>query len=198
MIFPSLTTILDNFNRADGGLGANWTTMAGTMGVTSNQMGAAAVPALARYNVATYGPNVDGFITISVLPSVTNGASILARLSSAANGYMVTYQVGTGILIRRLTGGAPTTLDTTAVPALSAGDKLGIRCRGATIESWYTSGGVWTMAASVTDATYSTANYLAVFLSGTTSRVDDFGGGTMVFPVIPVVQHHRQQQGAIR
>ena len=34
MAFPTNTTVLDAFNRADGGLGASWTALYGTLAIT--------------------------------------------------------------------------------------------------------------------------------------------------------------------
>ena len=186
MGFPSLTTLIDNFNRTGPGIGSNWTipTGASAIQITSNQCSAAATTALGLWNPATFGADTDAYMTVSTLPVSGQGASVMARCKDISSGgtidgYFVTYQHGTGILVRRLDNGSATTLASDST-TLVAGQKLGIRCIGSSIQAWYTVSGTWTAGPSATDSTYSAAGNIGIFLSGTTSRVDDFSGGTYV------------------
>jgi hypothetical protein len=64
---------------------------------------------------------------------------------------------------------------------VAAGDAIGIRCNGSTIEGWRKpSGGEWGKINTATDATYGSAGYFAIDDTGVTTanQFDDWGGGT--------------------
>jgi hypothetical protein len=62
------------------------------------------------------------------------------------------------------------------------GDKLGLECIGSTIAAYVFQSGAWSQLGTRTDSTYSAAGKIGVRLSdaGSNSRIDDFGGGTVV------------------
>lgn len=183
------TGILDNFNRANEGPPmTGWTTPAGVGGliVSGSVCAASTANAFGIYSASPSNANCEAWFTVSTATGAGATVSIFARakdVSSAATfdayGLVVTEAATDWWAIRRVDNGLATTLGASFAQEVSNGDGIGIRCSGSTITAWYRSGsaGSWTELASRTDSTYSAAGYLAVSISDTTGRVDNFGGG---------------------
>ena len=188
MAFPA-NGVLDNFNRADGDAGANWSKIWSgdyMFTVASNQIKCpwSANWANAGWNVATFGADCEAYVTIATV-SGANSISVYARMSAlntagGPNGYRVSLTALNTLSIQRLDSGSPTTLGATISQTISNGDSLGIECTGSTIKAYYkASGGSWTEIGSRTDATYGAAGYIGLECYNDVIRFDDFGGGTI-------------------
>lgn len=167
----------DNFNRADGAVGANYTTVAGTPLVTSNTYGGSTANNSCYYNGDT--PNADCYAQAKFnLPS--GGSELLAvgvRFNPASvNGYYVQYQFGGGTKIIRIDAGAPTTLATLASDP-TTGQVVRLEAQGNTLRVYYNG----SLIGSATDGTYSTANrtFLVQSNSGQAGSLDDFETGNL-------------------
>lgn len=187
MAFPT-TSVLDDFNRTDSAtLGANWTVLDGAWQITTNRAQATTIGtniAGARYNVASYGANIEGYYTIVTKPPSTAGCDI-DMLDVDTNGYAVVLTAAAGtddMLIIRRDGGAPTQLGATISQEVSNGDSIGIERISNVIYAYYKAGaGSWTeISGGRSDSTYSGNLYLAMITDSTTPIFDDFGGGTVV------------------
>ena len=167
----------DNFNRADGAVGANYTTIAGTPLVTSNTYGGSTANNSCYYNGDT--PNADCYAQAKFnLPS--GGSELLAvgvRFNPVSfNGYYVQYQFGGGTKIIRIDAGAPTTLATLASDP-TTGQVVRLEAQGNTLRVYYNG----SLIGSATDGTYSTANrtFLVQSNSGQAGSLDDFETGNL-------------------
>lgn len=182
-----LSAVLDNFNRADTGPppSANWTTVVATgIAVVSNQL-AGAPSGSAYWNLATFGPNCEVYIT---QPVVATGASfsIIARWSGpGSNGYGIRINrpsagVSSAEMVR-IDGGFFTVLGAAVNVANVAGDSFGLSVVGSTLTAYRkaAAGGGWAPLFSRTDATYTDAGYLSVRIQDADVRLDDFGGGSV-------------------
>lgn len=193
MSFPS-TSLLDAFTGADQNpISTNWSTPATGVGVgsckrLSNQIaGSVASTSDAWYNVATYGPDCECYVTVTVKTATGDGIGVYGRVQqpsvSAAtlDGYLVYASTASGtdtITIYRVDNIALTSL-AVASQEFAVGDKIGIEIIGTTINAWYWNGSTWTNVATATDSTYSAAGRLAFRIRGTLGRADDFSGGTI-------------------
>jgi hypothetical protein len=184
--FPT-TTLKDDFNRANGLLGANWTTMSGANPprITSNQggnNGASGAYVGAVYNVATYGPDCEAYITV---PVVSDYVGVYARMTStgSTDGYQASWAVS-ALTLQRNSGGGQVQIGSATV-AQSNGEKLGIECIGSTIKVYTDTGGGWVERISAVNTDYTLAGYIGFDLYDVAAltRVDDFSGGTYVSPV---------------
>jgi hypothetical protein len=180
-------SLLDDFNRANGGAGSNWASMRSGTYATMNVSSNAAVdssstqfawnfwsPATfadgsAYVTVATYGASD----TIRVGARVTNGGT------TTYSGYFVSVNSsGAWSIIRVDNGGSPGTLKSGATQTIAAGDKIGIEVTGTVVTAWFNRGGTWTQ-----ELTYDTAGDATKYSSGKlalefkTSTLDDFSGG---------------------
>lgn len=196
MAFPT-TSVLDDFNRANGAIGSNWVAGFGdplpavntnsARGAAAGWYGAVWAPS---GTPASFGPDCEAYYTIAVANLASaQPAGVLARVSTPTSGtfsgYMARVHSSTGEPeLVRFDAGTPTTLDTAIGVTPVAGDKIGLSCIGSTISIWYAPAGVWPGAATktVTDATYGSAGAICVSINQTganSNGFDDFGGGTL-------------------
>lgn len=173
--------VLDNFNRANGGLGSNWTTMIGTdplIGsnwVSPNSGGAG--PSGAYWNLTRWA-DAQAYIRMGVAGEVR----VYARMTSASgNGYRVRYDPTVSeISIAIVNSGVGTDLVRFTGHTLAADDSLGIVVEDTTISAWKRTGtGSWVFVGSITNSTYSAAGFIGFVIQNTGVRVDDFGGGDL-------------------
>lgn len=192
MPFPN-TGILDNFNRANGDLGASWTAdILGaswpTPDIASNQCKADAGNSWSAgyYNVATYGPDCEVYATIPVIPA-GGSVRLMARITSPGSGGTVDgYEIetyGADSYLTVCVNGVRTTISVLS-SGFSAGDGLGLECIGSTITGYRKpAAGSWGSIGTVADFAVSSAGYVGIlFVNEATARLDDFGGGTVGGP----------------
>ena len=189
-IFP-VTPVLDDFNRANGGAGANWSLIRPTGFATMKISGNAATSSTTQYawnywNPASYGPDSEAYVTVKTYSGsdvIRIGARVTGGGTNSYSGYFVGVSTaGAWSILRVDNGGNPVTLASGVTQTLASGDKLAIRIVGSTITAFhYTSGGGWAQVLSYdtsADSTrYTAAGSLAVEFK--TSTIDDFGGGTL-------------------
>lgn len=139
------------------------------------------------WTVQTFGPNVEVWTSISVMPGSGNNIDVSARIQSP--GGSLTYdgyrcrmldQAGTDQLqLVRVDNAVPTNLGTALDRNFSAGEMIGLRCVGNSIEGWYFDGSNWILGTSATDTTYAAAGNVAIHVRGTTGRANDIYAGTI-------------------
>lgn len=199
MAAPSLS-ILDNFNRANGALGANWSgpTYQGdtALSIISNAAGGNSATFFdSNWSAATFGPDSEVYATLTAVPGTGDEAYMHARIQSPNTAGMDAYELsvvkGSGtdtISIRRVIDNSPTELATRS-QEVAAGDRLGLVVLGTgatvTIQAWYSSGGgAWSqLGADVSDANaarITASGRIGIGTAEATARWDDFGGGTQV------------------
>lgn len=202
MAFPT-TSVLDSFTGTNGTdlpvYSANWVS-APTGGQNLEIQGNAATGTGAPANningwTTTFGPASEVYCTISTKPGNNEIVLILARLVqetslTTVDGYCLRFQVLTGtdtLTIQRFDNGVQTSLGASISQEVSAGDAIGLYIAGSTLQAYYkASGGSWGQAGTDrTDSTHSAAGKIALFSSGTTVRIDEFGGGSAAQALTP-------------
>jgi hypothetical protein len=183
------TPVLDNFNRANGPVGSNWSLIRSNGYAAMNVAGNAAVDSSSSayawnyWNAATFGPNAEAYVTVASYSGDT--LRIGARVTGGTNysGYFVAISpTGAWSIIRIDNGGSPVTLASGVTQQIHAGDKIGIRIVGSVVTALrYTAGGGWVQVLSYDTASdsvrYAAAGRLALeFRAG---GFDDFGGGSI-------------------
>lgn len=194
MPFPddANVVLLDDFNRADVGPppSASWTDKvlsadANGLKVLSNVLapgGAPTVPASSYWSAATFGPDVQAYVTVSTVG--TAQVRCWARVANpgavgTTNGYFVNNIPATSLRIFRVDNDVATQLTSNLGAAAGSGDKFGIECAGTKISAYLFTAGSWSQTASITDATYSAAGYVGLRISSDAAgRLDDFSAGT--------------------
>lgn len=189
MAFPT-TSIQDNFNRADGGLGANWTKTFSAdlnLAIATNQVkngGTTSGSSAQMTSLGALASPIEAYIDI---PSITESVGLdylMSNIGTASvSGYRVQTSTGnTLIKVFRIDNGAFTQIGASITQTVSAGDSLGIAVSGTTHTVWYKpSAGSWTSLGTVTDATYASGSIgILIDNANTLSRIDNFGGGAVV------------------
>jgi len=192
MSFPT-SGALDNFTGGDENpIVTNWAgpiiPSNGQLRLLSNQLaGVSASPTWngSWYDVKNFGPDCEVYATMAVEPAVNDGLTLWARTQTPGvanfDCYLVYYQHGApgAMQLYKWVDGVNTQIGSTANPSLVAGDKIGMSCVGSNVQAWAYSNGVWTLQVSAIDTQIAGAGYLGAEIKGSTSRLDDFGGGTI-------------------
>ena len=186
-----LPPVLDDFNRANGGVGANWGPIApagyASVTISSN----AAVDASATqyawdyWKPSSFGPNAEAYFTVasySGTDTIRVGARVTGGTSSYSGYFVWVTSAGAWSIIRVDNGGQPVTLASGVTQTLASGDKLAIQIIGSRVTALhYTAASGWGQVLSYDTAgdsiRYANPGGLAVEFK--TSTIDDFGGGTL-------------------
>lgn len=171
------TVFSDNFNRADGGLGANWTVLDAGFAISSNQVVSTDSGCSAYYNGTALNANCWAEERLPSLPTGTDQVGVGVRLNTTSfNGYYVEYMNGTGTRIRRIDSGVATTLSTLG-SSPSAGQVVRIEMRGNDISVYYDDA----LIGTASDSNYTGADRSVILSagSGNSAVVDDFATGNL-------------------
>ena len=179
--------VVDDFNRAS--LGANYTNLAGTATITSNELAASSAPAVTVYTPESW-QDVWAWMQISTLPGVGTNTDLGVRVANIGSiltltAYGVRYNRSAGTdtvsLIRFDAPVTPVNL-VTFNQEISANDCIGIRAYGTNLSAWYRSGGSgnFSYLGETTDGTYTAAGDVSFTLPDTTIRINEWGGGVYV------------------
>lgn len=192
--FPS-EAVLDDFNRADGALGANWAADTFNFSNPAPTIASNQVRGIAGDNRAYYSATknqVDGqvAVTIPTLPPVNEKVALAYRVRSPATSSVAGFEVETeqtalnGLKAFRIDAGVYSQVGLYPTP-LVAGDKIGVRFTGASHEFYIVpASGPKLHIGTLTDAAYQDADggYAGLTVEGTTVRVDDFALGPLYVP----------------
>lgn len=192
--------VLDDFNRANGALGANWSgpTYSGdtALSVISNTAGGNSSTFFdSNWSASSFGPDTEVYATLSTVPANGNEAYMHARIQSPNTAGMDCYELscvmasGADTLsLRRVIDATPTEIATRSV-TVSSGDRIGLIVFGTgatvTLQIWYSSGGAgaWTQqGADVSDTNASritASGRIGLGTQNNAARWDNFGGGTI-------------------
>lgn len=168
------TLATDNFNRADGGLGASWTTFAGVApAISSNQCIASGTSkGLAYYNGVTWPANQWSQVIVNSSGGNDGGPKVRA---SGTDCYYV-QQFGGTLEVQRYNNNAPVTIATVGGSLLSAGGTLYLEAVGNALVVKVNG----TTVISTTDNTIASGN--AGVYCDNNSILDDWAGGDFVQP----------------
>ena len=186
------TPVLDDFNRANGGVGAGWSLLRPSGVASMNVSANAAVDASASlfawnyWNGASFGPDSEAYVTVANYLSsdvIRIGARVSGAGTTSAAGYYVSVSgAGAWTILRIDSSGLSTTLASGVTQPLASGDKLAIRVVGSVVSALhFTSGGGWVQVLSHDTSgdsiRFTAAGRLAIEFR--TSTIDNFGGGTV-------------------
>ena len=185
------TPVLDNFNRANGGAGANWSLIRpsgfAALKVSSNAASDSSATSFTWdfWNQSTFGPDCEAYATIATYgasDTIRIGARVTNGGTTGASGYYAAITSAGAWSILRIDAGPSTTLASGVTQTLASGDKVAIRVVGSVVTALhFTTAGGWVSVMRYdtgSDAVrYTNAGNLAVEFK--TSTIDDFGGGSL-------------------
>jgi hypothetical protein len=204
--FPSVAQI-DDYNRADGALGANYAGIA-TAAIATNRVAGSGASNSFYWNAGDFGPDVEAEIELAAIPTAPADRIVLQirHPIGVLNFYQATIDVladGTWtVSIHRVDGGVETTLSSVNGAAWVAGDRLGIKMIGSDISVYRrpVGSGSGTLVLSATDATYAVAGKVRIVWTGTVTRLDNLRAGTPAggeFPPVTLVDDLNRADGAL-
>ena len=173
----SAAAVSDNFNRANGGLGSNWTTVAGTAApkIASNtlQPGTAGAVNSAYWSGSTFGADQFAQANLPNSSGTKYGPGIAVRLSNS-KGYFLWYgnSANTISIWRMDSATSWTLLKNSGALTISATDVWKIQAVGSTISA-YQNGN---LVAQVTDTHY-TAGSPGVWMYYAANQITNWSGG---------------------
>jgi hypothetical protein len=213
MAFPN-TPILDNFTRADGALGANWTpgVEAGlsTPVLFSNAVsGVVSAYNTAYWNATQFPPDQEAYFTIPLTATTIDFTAIYLRINNpgaSVDCYSASWKSGGAPeleIFRSINGAGSSTLASATVGNPFAGLKWGASVKSvganAVIEVYADLGNGWSSTPILTytdvaaNADLMVAGYIGFVVYGsgvaaTTRQIDNFGGGDLALPAAQVVK----------
>lgn len=193
MAFPT-TSVIDDFNRADANPATGWTTtpiFSGDGGVQTlgNQLanvGATWCSRIYNSTSTTFGPDSEAYGTIAASAGTGEAIELFIRIqnpntASVSNYFAHFDQGGNSLQLWKTVNNTQTQLGSSVSITEAVGDSFGVEAIGSAIKAYYkTSGGSWTQQISQTDSGVSGSGCLGVSMESNGSRLDDFGGGTVV------------------
>lgn len=167
-----MTTFTDDFNRADGSPGANWTQVSGTWSIISQQLssGSAGGTVVIRATGAMATNDNSAQVTIAATAAVSHG--VWCRGSSTLTSGYLWRNDGTSWNLFSVVGGSFTSIGSFSGAAV-AGDVAKVQAIGSTIKGFVN--GI--QRVSVTDTNVTTGTSVGIRAESTsTLRFDDFTG----------------------
>jgi hypothetical protein len=186
-IFPA-TPVLDSATRADENPATGWTypfwTGNASLKIASNQLTAVAGTGSGVLSRGPFGNNSEVYAKCN---AAGGGFELYLCASGTGQGnnnlvttYFLNYGIAGANLLRvyKWNLGVLTVLGADIAQTFTAGDCLGLRRVGTTLEVWYKVGsGLWKRIATRTDASFMTGGKLGAVMSATTN-IANFGGGS--------------------
>jgi hypothetical protein len=194
MAFP-VNSVLDNFNRGNGGVGANWSTDpdgAGynTWNVISNQAGPSVAFSANWWNPTQFGPDCEVYCTVAVAPG--SSLRLYARIQNPGVGASVSnweleIDGSSSYISKTINGNANRTTVVNTGILFATGDMMGLECIGNVITAYRKpAAGAWGSIGTVTDSANPGAGFIGMLNNNdTVVRIDDFGGGALAAPSAP-------------
>ena len=182
--FPS-TGIVDNFNRANGPLGTNWSGNTTGYAIISNQLDVGATQDI-YWNVSSFGANQEAFVTLSTIdPNATEIGLILKAQSNSGVGaglMEVLYKPSGNyaqVWTYRNTSEGWKQRGTNIPVTFSAGDQFGAQAKANGQVDVYRNGTLLATRDVTAWSYYAASGYIGLFNIGASNAVlENFGGGT--------------------
>jgi RHS repeat-associated protein len=185
-VSPLTTDVLDDFNRVDGSIGANWSGTPTNFAIDSNQLAISDANEHIYWNADIFGPDQEAYVTFVTLDSANQIDLTLKRQSDdVADGIMIvnynTYEHRIQIytydsidgLVQRGTDIAVT---------FEAGDVMGAKARISGDVEVYKNGILWSIQSASDWTFYAEGGYIGLATAYTTMLLEDFGGGNIAEP----------------
>ena len=186
-VYTPATALLDDFNRADGAIGSNWSGETSEVGITSNQLTVNSFDTTIGWNNEPFGADQEAYVTFSQLnTSAYNDQGLALKMQSNGtleDGALVVSYDGWGEHFHVYT------YDDTQgwvqygndiYVTFTDGDLLGVRARADGIVEVYRNEDLVAVRNITNWPYYAQGGYIGLsFYAAEGAVVDDFGGGTL-------------------
>ena len=188
-----MATFTDDFNRANGAIGANWTALTGSASVSSNAMvvGSASTQVIWASECAT----ADQFAQVTLAAPTTSANGVVVRCDGTLNNqYMARRALGS-VELFKFVGGATTSLGSVA-GTYPAGTVLRLEAAGAAIRLLVDGSPI--IAVTDTDLTAGRRVGIRNTASTTGGTYDNFSGGDLPPPAQTVTNGRTSSRNSRR
>jgi glucose/arabinose dehydrogenase len=184
-VFPT-TPVVDDFDRPDGPVGGAWVGDVGSLGIDANRLRPLTGGLSVTWDGAVFGPNQEAYVTIGPLAPGAPEHDLMLKVQglSGSNGHIeVRYDDNADyVAVGTYTPGPGWQGEFTIPVTLVTGDQLGARAYENGTVQVYRNGALL----GSTDVSYwpfhANGGRIGLTLVGAAnSRLDDFGGGDVVF-----------------
>ncbi len=166
-------TSYDNFNRANGAIGANWTVVSGGFNVAGNTVVGTGASNLAYWSANSFSSSQFAQATVATLNGATDFVGVNVLLSAGGSGYTCV-ENNASLLLQKLTAGTGATLASSAT-AGAPGDVLRLEAGPGGVLTCSRNGAT---SVSATDTTF-TSGAPAIEHFGTVATIDNWSGGNL-------------------
>ena len=168
-----LNSAYDNFNRANGAIGANWNVTLNGLNVSSNniQGTASAVNNVGLWTANSFSGNQFAEATITALNGTTDFPGVAVNMSGTNNWYYCTEDSTTLFLQKDIAG---VVTNTSSAVSAAVGDVLRVENNGGTI-TCYRNGA---SALTITDSAL-TSGSPGIVISGNVATMKNWSGGNL-------------------
>ena len=189
--FPT-TSVLDNFNRANGAIGSNWTGQnSSSFTVSSNQLAinSSGLDSFAAWSPASFGADQEAYVTLTQITASGLEQGLLLKTAADASAALQVVYVASANVVRVLTytsaqGWSQRGSDISVT--FNNGDQLGARAKSNGDVEVYRNGSLLGTVSITAWAPYSGGGYIGLWYSNTSGGiVDDFGGGNVSASATP-------------
>jgi PKD repeat protein len=185
--FPA-TAVFDNFDRANGPVGANWAGDVNGFVVTGNQATQTCCYVSAVWNGAgaVFGANQEAYVTIATPSSVARELDLMLKVqgtSYTAGHIEVRYDANPGrVQVSTYQSGKWTNRGTSISTTFAAGDRFGARAMANGDVSIYKNGTLLGTRSVTAWPFYNQGGRVGITIeNANAARLDNFGGGTVAF-----------------
>lgn len=175
----SAQNVSDNFNRADGGLGANWTTFINALTISSNTVvgTTSSVYNGGFYSAVAFSNDQFSEATVTTFTQAYPGLGIRLSAAGGGRGYVVIFDAG-AVYVERFASGANQADIASFSASLVAGDVIRAEMTSTTITVKLNGASLGT----ITDSNYADGSPGIVLLdNGASGRaLDNWSGGPYI------------------
>jgi hypothetical protein len=168
-----LNTAYDNFNRANGAIGGNWTATNGGFNVSGNTVVGTGGTNLAFWSANTFSNSQFAQVTVNTLNGATDFVGVDVLLSAGNNGYTCV-ENNASLLLQKLVAGTGTTLVSSAT-AGAPGDVLRLEAAPGGVLTCSRNG---VTSITATDTTF-TSGSPGIEQFGSAATMDNWSGGNL-------------------
>jgi hypothetical protein len=181
-----LNSSYDNFNRANGAIGGNWTVTDGGFNVASSAVIGTAGTNLAYWSVNIFSNAQFAQVAVASLNGTTDFVGVQVLMSPAGNGYTCVENSAT-LLLQKMTAFSGANL-TTSTSAGALGDILRLEVTAGGVLTCSRNAGGTITSITATDTTY-TSGSPGMEHFGSVASMDNWSGGNLH----PIAQFDAEQ-----
>jgi len=183
--FPT-TSVLDNFNRANGAIGSNWIGQNdSSFTVSSNQLAinSSGLDSFVAWSLASFGADQEAYVTLSQLSASGTEQGLLLKTAADASAALKVVYAASANVVRVFTYTSATgwvQRGSDISVTMNNGDQLGARAKANGHVEVYRNGSLLGTVSVTAWAPYSGGGYIGLWYSNVSGAiVDDFGGGNV-------------------